>query len=252
MTPTLPTHPFTGLTAIGFRRDGAPIWPVMGGSDDTPVEPAGSDEDTRAQELLAAAAEPPAKTTEPAKPATAPKGEDALGDAGKRALAAEREARKAEADARKAAEKAAADAAAQLADLKPLTELFAQIRKTAVPDAEKTDVEKLAERLAQQEKATANERLARWRVEVAAEKGLTKAQAARLQGGTFEELAADADELLSLFPKAEKPAEPAPTPAEPPKPSTPKPDPSQGPRGETPTRSPNLAAAIRTAMAPRT
>lgn len=30
----LPVHPFTGLTAIGFRRNGAPIWPVRGGSAD--------------------------------------------------------------------------------------------------------------------------------------------------------------------------------------------------------------------------
>jgi len=36
--PDLPTHPFTGLTAIGLHRNGAPIWPVKGGSgegDDT-------------------------------------------------------------------------------------------------------------------------------------------------------------------------------------------------------------------------
>ncbi|WDM16745.1 DUF4355 domain-containing protein [Streptomyces lavenduligriseus] len=36
-------------------------------------------------------------------------------------------------------------------------------------------------------------------LEVAAEKGLTPAQAARLQGSTKEELEADADALLSLF-----------------------------------------------------
>lgn len=30
----LPVHPFTGLTAIGFRRNGAPIWPIKGGSED--------------------------------------------------------------------------------------------------------------------------------------------------------------------------------------------------------------------------
>jgi hypothetical protein len=249
MTPTFPAHPYTRLTAIGFRRDGTPIWPIMGGAEEP--EPPG--EDTEAQALLADAVDPPAdKPAEPAAQPKANKPEDALGDAGKRALAAEREARKAEADARKAAEKANADLVAQLDGLKPITDLFAQIRKTAVPDAEKTDVEKLAERLAAQEKATADERLARWRVEVAAEKGLTKAQAARLQGGTFEELAADADDLLALFPKP-APAEPKAeaTPAEPAKPPTPKPDPSQGPRGESRTRSPNLAAAVQAAMTQR-
>ncbi|WP_045746396.1 hypothetical protein [Actinoplanes rectilineatus] len=30
--PGLPVHPFTRLQAIGFRRNGAPIWPVKGGS----------------------------------------------------------------------------------------------------------------------------------------------------------------------------------------------------------------------------
>lgn len=32
--PDLPVHPFTGLTALGLRRNGAPIWPVKGGSED--------------------------------------------------------------------------------------------------------------------------------------------------------------------------------------------------------------------------
>jgi hypothetical protein len=32
--PALPVHPTTRLTALGLRRNGAPIWPVMGGSED--------------------------------------------------------------------------------------------------------------------------------------------------------------------------------------------------------------------------
>ncbi|MET0426270.1 MAG: hypothetical protein ABW046_20545 [Actinoplanes sp.] len=32
--PDLPVHPFTGFTAIGLRRNGAPIWPVRGGAPD--------------------------------------------------------------------------------------------------------------------------------------------------------------------------------------------------------------------------
>lgn len=32
--PDLPVHPFTGLTAIGLRRNGQPIWPVKGGAPD--------------------------------------------------------------------------------------------------------------------------------------------------------------------------------------------------------------------------
>lgn len=30
----LPIHPRTGLTAVGLRADGRPIWPIMGGSGD--------------------------------------------------------------------------------------------------------------------------------------------------------------------------------------------------------------------------
>jgi hypothetical protein len=32
--PDLPVHHFTGLTAIGLRRNGDPIWPVRGGAPD--------------------------------------------------------------------------------------------------------------------------------------------------------------------------------------------------------------------------
>ncbi len=34
-TNALPIHPRTGLQAVGLRRDGRPIWPVLGGSGDT-------------------------------------------------------------------------------------------------------------------------------------------------------------------------------------------------------------------------
>lgn len=34
MPQYMPVHPFTGLEAIGFRRNGAPIWPVVGGSEE--------------------------------------------------------------------------------------------------------------------------------------------------------------------------------------------------------------------------
>jgi len=73
--PTLPVHPFTGLTALGIGKRG-PIWPVLGGaeSEDTgigddpdDVEPEGDDatDDTGAGDDA---------------------GADQLGDAGKQAL----------------------------------------------------------------------------------------------------------------------------------------------------------------------
>lgn len=36
MPLNMPVHPHTGLVAIGFRRNGAPIWPVKGGSEGGP------------------------------------------------------------------------------------------------------------------------------------------------------------------------------------------------------------------------
>ncbi|MEU7972167.1 hypothetical protein AB0B48_08995 [Micromonospora sp. NPDC049089] len=45
--PDLPIHPRTGLTALGLRRNGQPIWPVRGASPDDPgeVEPGGEGDD---------------------------------------------------------------------------------------------------------------------------------------------------------------------------------------------------------------
>lgn len=142
-------------------------------------------------------------------PLADPKPADDLGDAGKKALAAEREARK-------AAEKE-----------------LAKYRKAEVDkaDADKTEAEK---RAASEARAEAAE-LRATRLEVAHEKGLTPAQAKRLVGTTREELEADADEVLRDFPVA---------PAAPPKPTVPKPDPSQGPKPETRTRAKSLTEAI--------
>lgn len=54
---TLPTHPRTGLTAVGFRRNGAPIWPILGGSEDGGDPPAGDGQEN-----------PPASDQPPADP----------------------------------------------------------------------------------------------------------------------------------------------------------------------------------------
>jgi len=120
-----------------------------------------------------------------------------------------------EREARKALEKQLAELA-PLAQLKPLAELLGGRSSGDT----KTDLEKLTERLDSYERQIAEERMARWRAEVAAEKGLPPALAARLQGATREDLAADADALLALIPT--------------PGPRTPAPDPSQGSRGSGP------------------
>lgn len=100
---------------------------------------------------------------------------DDLGDAGKRALDAERRARK-------AAEKRAADAEAKV---------------KAAEDADKSEVERLMEQVADLTKMAEAATARADRFEVAAAKGLSLAQARRLVGATKEELESDADEMRS-------------------------------------------------------
>lgn len=131
------------------------------------------------------AGDPPAKTDPPAgdppgktDPKTDPKADDPA-DFGDDVTKWKAFARKHEAEAKKNAEAA-----------KKLKE---------IEDSKKSDIEKLteAQRTAERERDEAN--LRALRLEVAAEKGLTPAQAKRLVGGTKEELEADADELMASF-----------------------------------------------------
>lgn len=66
-------------------------------------------------------------------------------------------------------------------------------------DRDKTEAQKLIERADAAEKRAAEVEGRALRLEVAAEKGLTPAQAKRLVGSTREELETDADELLTTF-----------------------------------------------------
>jgi hypothetical protein len=167
--PDLPVHPFTGLTALGLRRNGAPIWPVRGGAEDG---------DAAADDGGDSAGDAP---------------ED-LGDAGKQAI----DRMKAE---RNAARNELRQVKEQLDKLSPLQKLADALGGQSSGDAP-TDLESLTERLSRHESELAAERLARHRVEVAAEKGLTPAQAKRLVGKSRDELAADADEIIRDFPAA--------------------------------------------------
>lgn len=149
-------------------------------------------------------ATPPTGTpAEPAKtepPKTEPT--EGLGEAGKKALAEERAARKA--------------LEQQIKALEPLKALADALG--VKPEPGKTDVETLTKTVAEMQSELAAERLGRLRLEIAAEKGLTPAQAARLTGSTREDLAKDADALKELFPTSTTPG-------------TPRPDPTQGARG---------------------
>jgi hypothetical protein len=96
-----------------------------------------------------------------------------LGDAGKRALDAERKARR-------IAEKRAQDAEAKVKEAE---------------DADKTEVERLTGQVATLTKQAEAAQAKADRFEIAAAKGLSLAQARRLVGSTKEELEQDADEM---------------------------------------------------------
>lgn len=113
------------------------------------------------------ASETPNVEPEGAKP------DEPLGESGLAALKSER-------SARAAAEKAAADALAKV---------------KAFEDAQKTEAEKQAERLAEFERENAELKSAKTRAEVAAAKGVP---AALLSGGSQAELEASADALIAF------------------------------------------------------
>ena len=66
-------------------------------------------------------------------------------------------------------------------------------------DRDKTEAQRLAERAEAAERRATEVESRALRLEIAAEKGLTPAQARRLVGATREELEADAAELLDTF-----------------------------------------------------
>lgn len=168
-----------------------------------PTTPPAGDPPATPSTLPPAPTTPPAPSTPP--PVDPPVDDKPLGPNGEKALAAEREARK-------ALEK-------QIQALAPLQRI-ADALGAGTPQANgKSEVDLLTERFSQYEKDVTAEREARWRAEVGHAKGLTPDQAARLVGTTKDELTADADALLALFPTA------------PAGPRTPAPDMSQGAKG---------------------
>lgn len=80
VTDVLPRHPRTGLQAVGYRRDGRPIWPILGGSQPT-GEPTPTPPTTPPAFLPPTApAAPPAEPPKPAPPANKPADPPADGD----------------------------------------------------------------------------------------------------------------------------------------------------------------------------
>ena len=171
-----------------------------------------NDQTTTTQTAVTADADKVAKSM--ADGAEAGKPEDQLGDAGKKLLADQRTEIK---------ELKAKLGKLDGLDIDALTNLANALGGKPSGDT-KTDLERLTERLAEVEESAATERLARLRLEVATDKGLTPRQAARLQGNTRDELAADADDLLATFPQQASNGQPAGG-------GSPRPDPTQGSRG---------------------
>lgn len=224
-------------------------------ANDTGTQPAGatataaapeptspSPDDLRAEQLLATAVNDQG-------------GSDAgdpnqLGDAGKRALEAERQRRKAAEDAAKESQEQHHQQLTalqkQLEALQPAAEMFAQFRKVAVPEEEKTDTERLQEELAKLREETATEKRQRWLLEIVQDHNLSRDDAEWLRGETREELEASAQKLAARLkatqppppspsqePAQQQPADPAAaeTPPAQPAAQAPRPDPSQGARG---------------------
>ena len=82
-------------------------------------------------------------------------------------------------------------------------------RLAEIEDAQKTEAQRAAEALTAAERRAAEAELKALRLEVAADKGLTTAQARRLMGSTREELESDADDLLASFRPADEPEPPS-------------------------------------------
>lgn len=173
---TLPFHPLTGLPAAGWRKarrgevGDQPFWPIRGGAeDDAPDAPEADDgaEDTDDKSDGADKDKPDSKAKpEPFDP--------------ERHAAALR---------KKNAENVSLKR--QLQELKPLADKAKELE-----DANKSETEKLTERLTAAEKEAGSSKSELLRLRVAMTKGLTLKQAGRLRGTTEEELEEDADELL--------------------------------------------------------
>lgn len=108
------------------------------------------------------------------------KSTDQLGDAGKKALEEERRARR--------------EAEARLKELEPIA-----ARAQELEDAQKSNEEKLAEKVNAAEARARKAEIDLCRYRVALKKGLTETQARRLVGDDETAMETDADELLEAF-----------------------------------------------------
>lgn len=102
------------------------------------------------------------------------------------------------AEAREAYAKANAEAASWRVKLREAEPYVAKAKE--LEDAQKTAEQRAAEAQSAAEKRAADAESRLMRLEIAAEKGLTAAQAKRLHGATREEMLADADDFIASLP----------------------------------------------------
>jgi hypothetical protein len=181
MPDILPIHPRTGLRAVGIAA-GRPVWPIMGGSGDTP--PPGATPPAVPQQPPS---QPPAPVPHPppSQPSATgtqnesqdpPTAVEQLGDAGKKALDEERRARREAEKARKGLED--------------------QLR--AIEDKDKSELERAQSRLADLEKSYAAAEAQRLRLHVATTHGVGADDLVLLTGATEEDLVAQAQRIAAL------------------------------------------------------
>ncbi|MFF4417085.1 hypothetical protein ACFYY8_31580 [Streptosporangium sp. NPDC001559] len=114
----LPIHPITGLKAVGLLRNGAPVWPVLGGADDADdVVIDDTDSSSNAGEVDDDSAE--GKEPRPAEQAD---DDEPLREAGTKALQAEKERRRESDRARRTAIRERDEALAELERLRKAAE----------------------------------------------------------------------------------------------------------------------------------
>lgn len=140
-TTILPVHPYSGLTAIGVLPSGRPVWPVLGGAPDDDDSGDGGQDDGGQDDDGSGSGDDG----------------DGLAEAGKKALAGERKARREAERARKAAE-------AELAELRAAQ----AAKKNDDGDGAKPDAEQIRREAEQAATVKANERILRSEVKAAA------------------------------------------------------------------------------------
>lgn len=169
----LPFHPRTGLQAIGLLRNGAPIWPVLGGAPDDDADDS-ADEDVKdeGQEGDADAGDESGGGDEQSNGGEGESEDKPLGPAGEKALAAEKEKRKQAAE-RARTEKARADEAeAELAKLRRAAERAktkaAKPEEKPADDEHDIDPEEIQREADAKATAKANERIVKAEVRASA------------------------------------------------------------------------------------